>query len=186
MISGSLIQNGILAVNAIGAAVVLVAAARSMSRRTRVGIWLLETMCIAALTVVLLVLLGLLFLRRTPWSGLSDELGSIEGLAAGVVLIFFSTGYLLTTVLFRTFLPTTKTWLYPALAVALYEIHFEILNFSAGGAWGDRAMRVWFRGGGAVIAFSCTMFGNVLLRRWGVVPTALKSSNRCPSTSVLG
>jgi hypothetical protein len=83
---------------------------------------------------------------------------------AAIMLMFCVTGYLLTTVLFRSLWRGRATWSYPVIAVALFSVHFEILNLGLGGAF-DPPDRVLVRTAGAAITFVCTYVGSTLLQQ---------------------
>jgi intracellular septation protein A len=85
--------------------------------------------------------------------------------SSGISLLFFSTGYLLTTIIVRAFWKGRRSWLYPAIATALFFIHFEIMNVGVGGAF-EPSTRVRVRVAGAIVVFACTLVGTVVLRRW--------------------
>ena len=57
--------------------------------------------------------------------------------------------------------------LYPVLAVVLFLVHFEILNYLAGGIF-DLKKRVVIRVAGVCIVLACTFAGNLILRKWMV------------------
>ncbi len=96
--------------------------------------------------------------------------------SAGVSLLFFSTGYLLTTVIVRAVWKGRRSWLYPAVATALYFIHFEIMNVGVRGAFAP-ADRFRIRIIGAFVVLVCTSLGTLALRKW--------TSGRTESAAVL-
>src|SRR5580704_8631414 len=85
--------------------------------------------------------------------------------ASAVSLLFFSTGYLLTTMVVRTVWKGRRSWLYPAVATALFFIHFEIMNVGVRGAFAP-ADRFRIRIAGAFVVLVCTSLGTLVLRRW--------------------
>jgi hypothetical protein len=128
-----------------------------MPMMKRSVVWLSETVLEALLlSVVLVCLLG------------DKEHRYAKDLAVSFVWIgtmFFSTGYLFTTLIARAALRGRFMWLYPGVALVLFFIHFEILNHSAGGIF-DVAKRAPIRIAGACIVLVCTSVGTLLLRRW--------------------
>jgi hypothetical protein len=130
----------------------------------RLLIWLVESCCEAILTGALLLILAHIQFRG---ENLTDD-GFFHGLAVlsvAVAMMFFSTGYLLTTLIGRLCVKPERTFLYPCVATALFVIHFEILNFGVGGAF-ERWERWTIRVVGPWIAFACTLAGNQLLSKW--------------------
>lgn len=123
----------------------------------RLSIWLLET----ALEALLLGMALSSLLGVTQHAYARD-------VAVGFVWIstmFFSTGYLLTTGIARAVWQPRRVWLYSMLAMLLFLVHFEILNYSAGGIF-DAAKRTLIRIVGACIVFACTITGGAVLRKW--------------------
>jgi hypothetical protein len=124
----------------------------------RLLIWFLETSLEAVLlAVTLLCLFG------------HDRNAYFKDLAINFVWIgtmFFSTGYLLSTLVARAIWQGRSLWIYSVIAAVLFSIHFEILNYAAGGAF-NVTPRWVVRIAGACIAFPCTLAGTSLLRRWG-------------------
>jgi hypothetical protein len=125
----------------------------------RLAIWFLETVFEAfLLSVVLVCLLG------------DDQHKYAKDLSVSFVWIgtmFFSTGYLCTTAIARAVWRGGTVRLYPVLAVVLFLVHFEILNYSAGGIF-DLKKRVVIRVAGVCIVLACTFAGNLILRKWMV------------------
>lgn len=126
----------------------------------RIAVWSIET-CVEALLfgAMLTLLLG-----HDRHAILKDALIY----SSGIGLMFFSTGYLLSTIIARAAWKAPKPWLYSAVAVALFFIHFEIMSWNLGGAF-DPVTRVRVRVAGACIVFGCTFVGTLVLRRWGGV-----------------
>ena len=123
----------------------------------RLVVWFVETSSVALLLgLVLAVLLG-----YDQHAFLKD----VSIYAAGIALLFLSTGYLLTTIVVRTLWRGRPLWSYSAIATALFLFHFEIMNVSLGGAF-DPSDRVRIRAAGACIAFACTFGGTLVLRKW--------------------
>jgi hypothetical protein len=121
-------------------------------------VWFLETSLeVALLAATLVSLFG------------CDQHAYGKCLAVNFVWIgtmFFSTGYLFSTGIARAIWRGRSTWIYSVVATVLFLIHFEILNYAAGGAF-DPAKRSVIRVAGACIVFACTFLGSLVLRRWG-------------------
>jgi len=130
----------------------------------RLLIWVLEASLEAALLgLVLISLFG------------CDQHMYIKCLAVNFVWVgtmFCSTGYLLSTGIARTLWRFGSAWLYPAIATALFFIHFEILNYAAGGTF-DPQKRSVIRVAGALIVLTCTFAGTFTLRKWALVRSKL-------------
>ena len=123
----------------------------------RIAVWFIET----CLEVLLLGLMLTLSLGHDQHAFLKDLLLY----CSGVSLLFFSTGYLLTTIVVRAVWKGRRSWLYPAVATALFFIHFEIMNVGVRGAFAP-ADRFRIRIAGAFVALACTSLGTLALRRW--------------------
>jgi len=82
-----------------------------------------------------------------------------------ISFMFFTTGYLVTTVILRALWKGRSLWWYPAIATTLFFIHFEIMNVGMGGAFGQRD-RYRTLAAGLCIAFACTLLGTFALKRW--------------------
>jgi hypothetical protein len=121
----------------------------------RIPIWLLELGCIAV---------GLGCLLRLLWGPLSD--GNIAydvawyALAAAVVFIWGS-GYFLTTFVFAVVWRSSRPWVYPVLAAALYAVHLQL--YATG--WGSRE-KLPLQMSGALLVMACTFAGGWVLKRW--------------------
>ena len=85
--------------------------------------------------------------------------------ASEISIMFFLTGYLLSTFIVRICWKRKEWWSYPLIACVLFLIHFEILNKGIGGAF-DPADRLRILIIGASLALACTVLGNVVLRKW--------------------
>jgi hypothetical protein len=132
-------------------------ATRRMLILRRLSIWPLETSLEALLLGVVLVS-----------SSDANQHNFVKDVAVSVVWIatmFFSTGYLLTTGIARAIWQPGRLWPYSMVATALFFIHFEILNHSAGGIF-DPPKRAVIRIAGGCIAFACTLLGTLVLRQW--------------------
>jgi len=123
----------------------------------RLAVWLFE-MALQA------VMLGL-FLIVSHWSD-EDAFGKdLLFFFETTVLLFFTTGYVFSTAIFRAIWRGRGTWLHPAIMAALFLIHFEILNIRAGGSF-EPPERLRLRVAGTCIAFGCALVGGLLLRKW--------------------
>ena len=129
----------------------------------RIVIWLLETSCEALLTGLLLFAVAWVEFHRTA-PGNTRFVHDLLGLSVAVAFMFFMTGYLLTTVIFRTVWNGRKLWSYSVISAVLFLIHFEILNRGVGGAF-DLPERTLIRVVGPCIAFACTLGGSWLLSK---------------------
>lgn len=122
----------------------------------KITIWLLEIL----FQDLGLSLLFILPNRYDPGDFVKDLTIS----ALGVFMLFFSTAYLLTTVVFRAFWKNRSPWTYPAIATVLFLIHFEMFRgFERGERWYVRII-----GGG--IVFFTTFIGTSVLRKWAPAP----------------
>lgn len=123
----------------------------------RLAVWLIEVVLEAMLlSVVLLCLSG--YTRGTV----------LKDLTVGFIWIttmFFSTGYLFTTAIARAVWRGRRVWVYSAVALALFFVHFEILNHASGGIF-NRPERLVIRTAGACIVLTCTLAGTLILRWW--------------------
>lgn len=123
----------------------------------RIAVWFLEMILEALLLgLVLTLLLG------------HDQNAFTKDLSiytSGIILLFVTTGYFLSTIVVRALWKGQALWPYPAIATALFFIHFEIMNVGLRGAFepGDR-FRI--RAAGACIVFVCTLAGTLVLRKW--------------------
>jgi hypothetical protein len=133
----------------------------------RLLVWLIEMVSeILLLGILLTVLLG-----HDPGSFLKD----LSIYSSGTALLFFSTGYFLTTLVVRGVLKRQALWIYPAIATGLFLIHFEIMNVSLGGAFAppDR-LRILVAG--ACIVLACTFAGTWFLRKTATAAHPLRSA----------
>lgn len=130
----------------------------------RLLLWFVESSCEAILTGTLLVAFA--HVQFGGHNRRDDQLFQDLLLASVLVsVMFFSTGYLLTTIIARLFLNPERKYLYPCIAFALYVVHFEILNIETGGMFGP-SERWLVRVVGPCIAFACTLGGNLVLSKW--------------------
>lgn len=123
----------------------------------RLAVWFVETCAeVFLLGLVLTVLLG------------HDQHAFFKDLSiysSGIVLMFFTTGYLLSTIVVRAVWRGQTLWSYPAIATVLFFIHFEIMNVGLGGAF-EPSARLPILTAGACITFACTFVGGFVLREW--------------------
>ena len=121
----------------------------------RLAVWFVETSSEAVLLgLVLTVLFG------------HDAHAFFRDLAiysSGIILLFVTTGYVLSTMVVRAVWRGRTLWSYPVIATVLFLIHFEIMNVVLGGAFEPPA-RVRIRAAGACIVFACTLAGTFILR----------------------
>ncbi len=89
---------------------------------------------------------------------------SLAGYAAGIVLLSFTTGYLLTTAVARGAWRGQKWWSYSAIAVALFLIHSEIFFVISGGS--TRPEQFSMQTAGVLVVFVSTVAGSWVLRKW--------------------
>jgi hypothetical protein len=134
----------------------------------RILVWLAESLSEIAFTGALILAIARIQFRGENLrnGGLAHDLLVAS---AAVGMMFFLTGYLLTTLIGRLFSNPENRWLYPSIASALYVVHFEILSIGVGGAF-DPWERWLIRVVGACIAFTCTLGGNQVLHRWKPTP----------------
>jgi hypothetical protein len=86
--------------------------------------------------------------------------------SSAVALVFFTTGYLLTTIVVRAFWKGWALWSYPAVATILFQVHFQIMNAQLRlDVDPSHKLRVQVIGG--CIVFACTFLGSFVLRRRG-------------------
>jgi hypothetical protein len=90
----------------------------------------------------------------------------------GVILLFFTTGYVLSTAVVRAVWRGRTLWSYSAIATVLFLVHFEIMNVGLGGAFAPSA-RVGIRVAGACVAFGCTLAGTFALWKWAPASSLL-------------
>ena len=122
----------------------------------RLSVWVVET----ALEALLLALVLISLFGYDP-----HAFGkSLLICATWIVIMFFVTGYLFSTAVFRAYWRGRGLWLYSAIAMLLFLIHFEILNVGVGGAF-NPPERLRIRAAGVCIVFACTFFGGCFLRK---------------------
>ena len=144
-----------------------------MSIQKRIEVWALEIGCEALLVSVLLIVLSV------PYG--PSQLGFVRDLALGflgTLLLFFTTGYLLTIAAADALLRGKTLWVYPFVVSILFSVHLQILFLVASG-WalvGRLPMRII----GPCIAFACTYIGSAFLRK-----PATGMSEKITQTTVL-
>jgi hypothetical protein len=122
----------------------------------RLAVWFIET----SLEVVLL---GLALIGLFGYD--QHAVGrSFEVYLSGVLLLSFTTCYLLTTAVARGAWRGHKWWSYPAIAVTLFLFHSEIFFVVSGGS--TRSEKLSMQIAGACIVFACTRAGTFALRKW--------------------
>jgi hypothetical protein len=128
-----------------------------MQMMKRIAVWFIETSSEALLLGLVLTLL----LGHDQHAFMKD----VFIYSSGISLLFFSTGFLITTLIARAVWRGWRPWLYPVVATALFFVHFEIMNLGVGGAFEPPA-RLRIRVAGACIVFVCTLAGTFALRKW--------------------
>jgi hypothetical protein len=127
-------------------------------------VWFIETCAeVLLLGLVLTILLG------------HDQHAFFKDLSIyspGIILLFFTTGYFLSTIVVRAVWRGRALWSYPAIATVLFFIHFEIMNVGVGGAFQPSA-RVRICAAGGCVAFACTLVGTFVLRKWAQASSQL-------------
>jgi hypothetical protein len=122
----------------------------------RLAVWFAETSLEA-------LLLGLTLISVFGYDqhGLGRSLGLY---VSGIVLLSFTTGYLLTTAVARGAWRGRQWWSYSGIAVALFLIHSQVFFVVSGGS--TRPEKLSMQIAGACIVFACTFAGTLALRRW--------------------
>jgi hypothetical protein len=134
-----------------------------MQRLKRFVVWLLEMICGALGTG--LVLFVLAFVEAAPGSRNDFSIRMVLGMSAVVLTEFVLTGYLVTTAIFGIGLRDKGRWLYPAVTAVLYLIHSSIFFVGAGNPLLLKRDLI-IQCGGACLASGCAWMGNSLLVRW--------------------
>src|SRR3954452_5495606 len=112
----------------------------------RLVVWFVETSSEA-------VLLGLALIGFFGYD--QHAFGRSFGLyVSGILLVTFTTGYLLTTAIARGAWIARQWWSYSAVAVALFLVHSQIFFVLSGGS--TRAEKLSMQIAGACIVFACT------------------------------
>ena len=89
---------------------------------------------------------------------------SVERYVSGILLLSFTTGYLVTTAIVRLAWKGQSWWSYSAIAVALFLAHSQLFFVVSGGS--TLLERLSMQMAGACIVFACTFAGTLALRRW--------------------
>jgi hypothetical protein len=95
---------------------------------------------------------------------------SLVAYASGIVLVSFTTGYMLTTAVARVAWRGQTLWSYSAIAVALFLIHSEVFFVLSGGS--RRLEQLSIQMAGSCIVLACTLAGTFVIRNW--VPASNK------------
>jgi hypothetical protein len=127
----------------------------------RLVVWLLETSC-----EVLLLCLFLLVLSFFSTSGNHNVPARVVWFALLAISLLFMAqfGYLLTSVIVRTFWTNRMPWLHPTVSLVLFSIHLQIFFIVTGGL--HLSERLAIQAGGAGVVFSSTFAGGYILRSW--------------------
>jgi len=89
---------------------------------------------------------------------------SLVAYATGIVLVSFTTGYLLTTAVARGAWRGQKWWSYSTVATGLFFVHSQIYFMVSGGS--TRSEKLSMQIAGCCIVFACTLAGTFALRKW--------------------
>jgi hypothetical protein len=122
----------------------------------RLIVWLLEVGLQA-------VLLGLLLIRLYGYGNFSFARGLLICVDS-ILVMFFLTGYLLTTSVSRAIWKGRTLWLYSTVAAVLFVLHFELLNVGVGGAFAPHDRRIVVIAG-TVLVFLTTLVGTIVLQQ---------------------
>jgi hypothetical protein len=126
----------------------------------RLIVWAIETVIEAVLVGQSLGWLS------TPFHAFAFPPVTMHDLFLGAIFVgvmFFVTGYLLTTLIGRLLMG--KHLSYPVVAIVLFLIHFEIMSVSMGGAF-EPPMRMRVLLFGMLITSVVTAAGSLTLRKW--------------------
>ena len=101
----------------------------------------------------------------------SSQTGLVYGVvvsALAVPVVLFLHGYYITRALAGMLLRIHNTWLYPAIAAALFVAHmyFALARSNSDLTPFAQAKELPFLAGGACIVFACAFIGDRLLRKW--------------------
>jgi hypothetical protein len=122
----------------------------------RLIVWFVETFCEA-------MLLGLALIGLFGYD--QHAFGRSFGLyVSGILLLSFTTGYVLTTAIARGAWKGQRWWSYSVIAVALFLVHSQIFFVVSGGS--TRPEKLSMQIAGACIVFACTLAGTFALRKW--------------------
>jgi len=89
---------------------------------------------------------------------------SLVGYATGIVLISFTTGYLLTTAVARGAWRGQKCWSYSTVATGLFFVHSHFFFMVSGGS--TRSEKLSMQIAGCCIVYTCTLAGTFALWKW--------------------
>lgn len=127
----------------------------------RLSVWFVET-------GFEVLLLGLAIIGMFGYD--QHDFGKSLGLAVGaIMLLSFTTGYLLTTAAARAAWGSRKLWSYSVVAIMLFLVHSGIF-FLVSGADRHDLKNLSVLLAGCCVVFACTFIGSLVLRRW--VPTS--------------
>jgi hypothetical protein len=129
----------------------------------RLIVWFVETFCEAMLLG--LVLIGLFGYDQHAFGK------SFAFSVSAILLLSFTTGYLLTTAIARGAWKGQRWWSYSVIAVALFLVHSEIFFVVSGGS--TRSEKFSMQIAGACIVFACTLAGTFTLRKWALARSEL-------------
>lgn len=122
----------------------------------RLAVWFVETSFEALLLG--LALIGLFGYDKHAFGR------SLGAYVSGIILVSFTTGYLLTTAVARSAWKVKRSWLYSVIATFLFLVHSQIFFVVSGGS--TRSQQLMIRLAGCCIVFACTFTGTLLLQRW--------------------
>lgn len=146
----------------------------------RLAVWSVEKLVEGCLLGGLLVFL---LWRSSGDASLTlwDSLSHFYVFGVVVAVFLFLNGYYLTTAFFGVISRSTKIWVYPTIAAALFIFHTHIVFMRAGAGFTPqtRAMELPFALGGVGIVFSCAFAGNCVLKKW----TNWKSNSNAPANA---
>ena len=126
---------------------------------------MLETLCETLLgSLLLLRLNGSYAFHRDVFVSELWRAFVVMALAFG-----WGTGYIISTAIVRTMWRSKRLWRYPSIASALFLGHLQWIFMITVGF--SSLERLVLRGVGVCIVFTCTLAGNLLLRRWNSVGT---------------
>jgi hypothetical protein len=123
----------------------------------RMTVWLCETLCQTLLFGGVFVVMAIPYGRSQY--GFVPDLLLASSLTAFVML---TTGYLLTTAVFRAFFKGRGLQFYPIIAVVLFLTHLQMLFREISEFTPPQKLAL--RGIGAFIVFACTFVGSRFLR----------------------
>ncbi len=122
----------------------------------RLVVWLCERLAEAVLVGTFLFVLA--------WSWFGDQVtpqGWVLLIAGTAGVFMLGSGYLFTTAIFGVIWRSEKSWVYPAIAAALFiaRVQFYVTTWSL-------SKKMPIEAGGACIVFMCTYVRNYFLREW--------------------